>query len=120
MLWQPIGELDQEHAHVVGDRKQQLAQFSPARPAGHEIDFLSLVKPSTSTLMSLRIASRSDARVALVSSMVSCRSAAAMVASSSFKVGEDRRDFTRVGKIRVARGGASACRALSSHRRRRD
>ena len=53
MLWRRSAS-DQQHAHVVGDGQQKLAQILRLLGlAGHEVKFLQLVSPSTSAPMSL-------------------------------------------------------------------
>ena len=83
---QPVGELDQQHAHVVGDGEQELAQvLGLLGLARDEIERFSLVRPSTRWPMSGPKIWSISARVVGVSSIVSCSSAAAIVASSSLR-----------------------------------
>ena len=81
---QPVGELDQQHAHVVGDGEQELAQIlGLLRLLGDEVEFFELGQALDQDADVVAEQASISARVASVSSMVSCNSAAAMVASSS-------------------------------------
>jgi hypothetical protein len=81
---QPVGELDQKHPHIIGDRQQQFAQvFGLLGPLGDKIELLDLGQPLDKRPISSPNSSSISARVAEVSSIVSCSSATAMVASSS-------------------------------------
>ena len=83
---QAVGELDQQHAHVVGDRQQQLAEVLRLLGfLGDEFELLQLGQALDQRADIVAEQLSISARVASVSSMVSCKSAAAMVASSSLR-----------------------------------
>ena len=103
---QPVGELDQQHADVVAQREQELAQifggalifrlrldlaaaWSPRRPAARRW------APNNFSICS---------GVATVSSIVSWRIAVTIVSSSSLRSVRMPGDFDRVAEIGVARG----------------
>ena len=107
---QPVGELDQQHAHVGGDREQELAEVLALRGAlRDEVEarrsWSGRRRARRSRGPKLRLISSS---VASVSSIVSCRTAATIVASSSLQVGQDRRDLERMGEDRPRPRRASA------------
>ena len=104
---QAVGELDQQHAHVVGDRQQQLAQVLGLLGLACETrsSFLSLVRPSTSAPISWPNSWSISARVAVgvLDGVVQQRRRDGGVVE--LEVGQDRRDFERMGEIGIA-GGA--------------
>ena len=63
----------------------------------------SLVRPSTSPPISSPNALSISSRVTVVSSIVSCSIAAAIVAIVDLELGQDGRDFERMGEIGIAR-----------------
>ena len=102
---QPVGELDQQHAHVGGDRQQQLAQvFRLLGFLGDEVELFQLgqavdqradVGPEQAVDLGAR------GRGILDGVVQKRRSDGGVV---ELEVGEDRRHLDRVGEIRVARG----------------
>ncbi len=112
---QSVGELDQEHAHVVGDRKQKLAQvLRLLGPLRHEIELFELGQPldqHADVLAELLLDLRAR-RLGVFDGVVQERRGDRRVVE--LQIGEDRRDFERVREIRVARG--ARLRAVRFHR----
>ena len=82
---QPVGELDQQHARVVGDRQQELAEvLGLLRVLGDEIELAELGQAvdQAADLLAERLVDVL-ARDGSVSSIVSCSIAATIVASST-------------------------------------
>ena len=102
---QPVGELDQQHAHVVGDRQQQLAQvFRLLGFLGDEVELLQLgealdqradVAPEQAVDLGAR-------GCGILDGVVQQRGGDGRVVE--LEVGEDRRHFDRMREIRIARG----------------
>ena len=107
---QPVGELDQQHSDVVRDGEEQFAQvLGLGGLFRHEVEPLDLGQAldEAADLVAEKLIDF-FARVASVSSIVSCRTAATIVASSSFRSVRMARDFERMGEIRIS-GGALLC-----------
>ncbi len=113
---QAIGELDEQHAHVLGDGEQQLAEIlAPARPASRRDRASSiLVRPSTSAA-DIRAEQPVDflARRARVLDRV-MQHGGDDRRIVELEIGQDRGDFERMRKIRVA--GGALLRAMRLHR----
>ena len=102
---QPVGKLDQQHAHVGRDREQQLAQvFRLLRLARDEVELLQLGEA---------VDQRADCRPELLVDLGAgrCRVLDRVVQQRrhdrrviELEVGQDRGDFERMGEIRIARG----------------
>ena len=102
---QAVGELDQQHADVVEMASRSLRRFSACAAFSETRSSRSiLVRPSTSAPISAPNSWSISARVASVSSMVSCSSAAGDGGVVELQLGEDGGDFQRVGEIGIARG----------------
>ena len=111
---QPVGELDQQHAHVVGDREQELAEILALRgPLRDEVERAILVRPSTSAPICGPKVVLISSSVASVSSIVSCRTRGGDRRVVELEVGQDRRDLERMGEIGIARG--ALLRAMGLH-----
>ena len=103
---QPVGELDQQHAHVVGDGEQELAQvLGLLGLARDEIELLQLGQAldqmadvGAEDLVDLGARGRR-----VLDRVVQQRRRDRGVVE--LEVGQDRRDLERVGKVRIA-GGA--------------
>ena len=82
---QAVGELDEQHADVARDGEQELAEILGLLGLlGDEVELLDLGETVDERAdLAPEHARRSRSRVVSVSSIVSCRSAVAMVASSS-------------------------------------
>ncbi len=102
---QPVGELDQQHAHVVGDGEQKLAQVLgllglardevEALQLGEALDQMADV--GAENLVDLR-----PRRRRVLDRVVQQRRRDGGVVE--LEVGQDRRDLERMGKVRIARG----------------
>ena len=117
---QAIGELDQQHADVVGDRQQQLAQilgllglardqFKPLQ-LGQALD-------QRTDLVAEDVIDLGARRLGVLDGVVQQRCDDGGVVE--LEPGEDRRDFERMRKIRDRRRRGSGCRAPSWRRHRR-
>ena len=102
---QPVGELDQQHAHVVGDGEQKLAQILGLLGlARDEIELLELGQAfdqmadvGAEHLVDLGAGGRR-----VLDRVVQQRRRDRRVVE--LQVGQDGRDFERMGEIRIARG----------------
>ena len=102
---QPVGELDQQHAHVLGDRQQQLAQvFRLLRLLRDEVELLQLGQAldqladvGTEQLVDLR-----PRRRRVLDRVVQQRDRDRRLVE--MHVGQDGGDFERMREVRVARG----------------
>jgi len=104
---QTIGELDQQHAHVVGDREQELAQvLRLLRLLSHQIEFLQLGEAldQTADLRAEQAVDLRPRRFGVLDRVVQEGGRDGGVIE--LEIGEDRGDFDRVRKIRIARGAA--------------
>ena len=103
---QPVGELHEQHAHVVGDRKQELAQiFRLLGFLGDEIELLQLgqaLDQRTDLLAEQLVDFRARRRRILDGVVQECSRDRRVV---ELEVGQDRRDFERMREIGIA-GGA--------------
>ena len=111
---QAVGELDQQHADVVGDRQQQLAQV---------LGLLGLARDQLEPLqLGQALDQRADfgaeqlvdlgaRRLGVLDGVVQQRGDDGGVVE--LEVGEDRRDFERVREIRIA--GGAGLRAVRLH-----
>ena len=103
---QPVGELDQQHAHVVGDGEQELAQiFGLLRLLGDEIELLQLGQAfdQNADVVAEQAVDLGAGRVGVLDRVVQQRRGDGRVVE--LELGEDRGDLERVGEIRIA-GGA--------------
>ena len=117
---QPVGELDQQHAHVVGDGEQKLAQvLGLLRLLGDEVELFQLGQPldQLADLMAEQPVDLGAGGVGILDRVVQERRGDGRVVE--LKVGEDRGDLERVREIRIARRRASARHGRAWHRRRR-
>ena len=103
---QTIGELDQQHAHVVGDRKQELAQVLGLLGfLGDEVELLQLGQAldQRADIIAEHLVDLGPRRRRILDGVVQqSRRDGGIV---ELEVGEDPRHFQRVGEIGVA-GGA--------------
>ena len=103
---QPIGELDQQHAHVVGNRQQQLAEiFRLLGFFGNQIEFFQLGQTldQRADIVTEQAVDFGAGRLGILDGVVQQRGGDGRVVE--LEVGEDRRDLDRMRKIRIA-GGA--------------
>ena len=111
---QPVGELDQQHAHVFGDRQQQLAQvFGLLGLLGDEVELLQLGQP-LDQLAELRPEQLVDLLAGgggVLDGVVQQRDRDRRLVE--MHVGEDRGDFERVREIGIA--GSAALVAVLLH-----
>ena len=117
---QPVGELDQQHPHVVGDREQELAQvLGLLGLLGDEVEPLQLGQAldQRADLAAEHLVDLGAGRRRVLDRVVQQRRRDGGVVE--LEVGEDRRDFERMGEIGVARGALLRRRAPSWRRHRR-
>ena len=103
---QPVGELDQQHAHVVGDGKQKLAQvLGLLRLLGDEIEPLQLGQAfdQNADFVAEQPVDLGAGGVGILDGVVQQRRGDGGVVE--LEIGEDRGDFERVREIGIA-GGA--------------
>ncbi len=103
---QAVGELDQEHAHVLGDRQQQLAQvLRLLRLARDEVEPLELGEAfdQVADILAEQLVDLGAGGLGVLDGVVQQRGDDGGIVE--LVVGEDRGDFERMGKIRIA-GGA--------------
>ena len=103
---QPVGELDQQHAHVVGDGEQELAQvLGLLGLARDEVELLQLGQAldQMADVGAEDLVDLGARRRRVLDRVVQQRRRDGGVVE--LEVGQDRRDFERMGEIRVA-GGA--------------
>ena len=112
---QAVGELDQQHAHVVGDREQQFAEILRLlRVLGGEIELVELGQAvdQAADLLAEHVVDllAGDGRV--LDRVVQHRGDDRGVVE--LELGEDRGDFERMREIGIARG--ALLRAMRFHR----
>ena len=111
---QPVGELDQQHAHVVGDGKQKLAQiFGLLRLLGDEIELLQLGQAldQNADVMAKQAIDLGAGGVGILDRVVQERRRNGGVVE--LEIGEDGGDLKRVGEIWIA--GVAFLRAMRPH-----
>ena len=117
---QPVGELDQQHADVVGHRQQELAQIlGGALVLGLRLDLGELGDAvdqprDVGAEQLLDLLGRGDR---VLDRVVEDRGDDRLVVE--MQVGQDAGDLDRVAEIGIAATRASGCRAPSSRRHRR-
>ena len=102
---QPVCELDQKHAHVIGHGKKQLAQvFGLLRLAGDEVETLDLGKAldQRADLVAKELVDLVTRRGGVLDRVMQQRDRDRRLVH--VQVGQDRRDFERVGDIGVTAG----------------
>jgi hypothetical protein len=103
---QPVGELDEQDAHIIGDGEQKLAQvFGLGGALGDEIELLQLGQPldETADIVAEHLLDLTACRRRVLDRVV--QQADGDRAFVEAHVGQDGGDFERMGEIRVA-GGA--------------
>ena len=103
---QTIGQLDQQHAHVVGDRQQELAQvLGLLRFLGDEVELGELGQPldQTADVLAKQLVDLGASRMGVLDGVVQQRGGDGRIVE--LEIGEDRRDLERMGEVRIA-GGA--------------
>ena len=112
---QPIRELDQQHADVVGDRQQQLAQILGLLGfARHQIELLQLGEAldQSADFVAKDLVDLGAGRLGILNGVVEqSRDDRGVV---ELQVGQDRSDFERMREIRVA--GRPGLLAVGAHR----
>ncbi len=111
---QAVGELDQQHADVVGDRQQQLAQvLGLLGLARHQFEPLQLGQAldQRADLVAEHLVDLGARRLGVLDGVVQQRRDDGGVVE--LEVGEDRRDFERMREIRIA--GGARLRAVRLH-----
>ena len=111
---QAVGELDQEHADVVGDREQQLAQvLGLLGLARDQLQPLQLGEPldQRADLVAEDVVDLGARRLGILDGVVQQRRDDGGVVE--LEVGEDRRDFERMREIGIA--GGARLRAVRLH-----
>ncbi len=106
---QAVGELDEQHAHIVGNGQQQLAQvFRLLGLLGNEIELLELGQAldELADVSPKIVVDLVAGRVGVLDRVVQQRDGDGRVVE--LQVGEDRGDFERMGEIGIASGAASA------------
>jgi len=100
---QPVGQLDQKHAHIIGDRQQQFAEiFRLLCLFGNEVEFFELGQPlhqSADIVTEQAVDFRARGLGILNSVVQEGRRDRRVV---KLEVGENSRDFDRMGEIRIA------------------
>ena len=112
---QAVGELDQEHADVVGDRQQQLAQILGLLGlARHQFEPLQLCQPlhQRADLVSEDGVDLGAGGLGILDGIVQQRGHDGGIVE--LEVGEDRRDLERVREIGIP--GGAGLRAMRLHR----
>ena len=102
---QPVGELDQQHAHVVGDRQQELAQvFRLLGFLGDEVELLQLGQAldQRADIVAEQLVDLGAGRLGVLDGVVQQRGGDGRVVE--LEIGQDRRDFERMREIGIARG----------------
>ena len=118
---QAVGELDQEHAGVIGDREQELAEILGLLGVlGDEVELAELGQAvdQTADLLAERLVDLLAGDRRVFDRVVQHRRGDRGVVD--LELGQDRRHFERMGEIGIARTRASGCRAPSSRTHRRD
>ena len=111
---QAVGELDQEHADVVGDRQQQLAQvLGLLGLARHQLQPLQLGEAldQRADLVAEDLVDFGAGRLGILDGVVQQRRDDGGVVE--LEVGQDRRDLQRMRKIGIA--GGAGLRAVRLH-----
>ena len=111
---QAVGELDQENADVVGDREQQLAQvFGLLGLARNQLQPFQLGEAfdQRADFVPEHLVDFGAGRLGILDGVVQQRRDNGGVVE--LEVGEDRRDFERMRKIRIA--GGAGLRAVRLH-----
>ena len=101
---QAVGELDQEHPHVVGDRQQQLAQvFRLFRFFGDEVELFELGQAldQRADVVAEHLVDLGAGRGGILDGVVQEGSRDGGVVE--LQVGQDARHFERMGKVGIAR-----------------
>ena len=101
---QAIGELDQQYAHVVGNRQQQLAEvFRLLCFFGNQIEFFKLGQTldQSADIMTEKAVDFGAGRLGVLNGVVQQRGGNRRVVK--FEVGKNRRNLDRMRKIRIAR-----------------
>ena len=117
---QPVGELDEQHADVVGDGQQELAQvLGLLGLLGHQVELLQLGQAldQTADVMAEQAVDLGAGGVGVLDGVVQQRRHDGGVVE--LQVGEDRRDLAGGGRNRDRRRRASARHGPSWRRRRR-
>ena len=102
---QAVGELDQQHAHVVGDRQQELAQvFRLLRLLGDEVELgeLGQAFDQAADVLAEQLVDLGAGGVGILDGVVQQRGGDGRIVE--LEVGQDRRDLERMGEVRVAGG----------------
>ena len=102
---QTVGELDEQNAHIVGDGEQQLAQILRLLGfLGDEVELLQLGQAldQHADLLAEQLVDLRARRRRILDGVVQERRGDGRVVE--LQVGQDRGDFERMRKIRVARG----------------
>ena len=103
---QPVGELDQQHPHVLGDGEQELAQvLGLLGLARDEVELLELGEAldQVADVLAEQLVDLGAGRLGVLDGVVQQRGDDRRIVE--LEVGEDRGDLERMGEIRVA-GGA--------------
>ena len=111
---QAVGELDQQHAHIGGDREQELAQvLGLLRLARDEVELLQLGEAvdQRADLRAERLVDLGARRLGVLDGVVQQRRHDGRVVE--LQVGQDRGDFERMGKVGIA--GGARLRAVRLH-----
>ena len=100
---QPVGELDQQHPDVVGDRQQELAQvLGLLRLLGDEVELLELGEPfdQRADVLAEHLVDLGAGGGGILDGVVQQRRGDGGVVE--LEVGQDRRDFERMREVGVA------------------
>ena len=111
---QPVGELDQQHAHIGRDREQQLAQvLGLLGLARDEVELLQLGQAidQRADLRPELLVDLGARRLGVLDRVVQQRRHDGRVVE--LEIGQDRGDFERMGEIGIARG--ARLRAVRLH-----
>ena len=111
---QPVGELDQQHADVVGDGEQQLAQvLGLRRLLGDEVELLELGQAvdQRADLAAEQLVDLGARRRGVLDGVVQQRRDDGRVVE--LEVGQDRGDFERMREVGIA--GGALLRAMRLH-----
>jgi hypothetical protein len=101
---QAVSELDQQDAHVGGDRQQQLAQiFGLRRLLGDQVELLELGKPvdQVADVGAEQLVDLGPGGGGILDGVVQQRRRDRGIVD--LEVGQDGRDFERMGEVKVAR-----------------
>ena len=117
---QPVGELDQQHADVVAQREQELAEIlGGALVFRLRLDLAELgdAVDQPGDVLAEQPLDLLGGGERVLDRVVEDRGGDRLVVE--LEVGEDARDFDRMAEIGIARGALLGSRAPSSRRRRR-